>query len=54
MRERETERQRQKQREKDGERSSRCGAAETNLNRNHEVVGLIPGLAQKVKDAALP
>ena len=26
--------------------SSRCRAAETNLTRNHEVVGLIPGLAQ--------
>ena len=26
--------------------SSHCGAAETNLTGNHEVVGLIPGLAQ--------
>ena len=26
--------------------SSRFGAAETNPTRNHEVVGLIPGLAQ--------
>ena len=25
----------------------------TNMTRNHEVVGLIPGLAQQVKDPAL-
>ena len=26
----------------------------TNLTRNHEVVGLVPGLAQWVKDRVLP
>ena len=35
-------------------RSSRCGAAETNPTRNHEVWGLIPSLAQWVKDPVLP
>ena len=34
--------------------SSRHGAAETNLTRNHEVVGLIPGLTQWIKDPVLP
>ena len=34
-------------------RSSRCGAVEMNLTRNHEVTGLIPGLAQGVKDLVL-
>ena len=33
--------------------SSHCGTAETNLTRNHEVVSLIPGLAQWAKDLAL-
>ena len=36
------------------QRSSHCGAAETNLTGNHEVAGLIPVLAQCVKDLALP
>ena len=28
--------------------------AEMNLARNHEVAGLIPDLAQRIKDLALP
>ena len=34
-------------------RSSRCGTAEMNLTSNHEVMGLIPDLAQWVKDLVL-
>ena len=39
--------------ETQGFRSSHCGAPETNLTRNHKVVGLIPGLAQWDKDLEL-
>ena len=35
-------------------RSSHHGTAETNPIRNHEVTSLIAGLAQSVKDPALP
>jgi len=37
-----------------GLRSSHLGTAKTNLTRNHEVAGSIPGLSQWVKDPALP
>ena len=35
-------------------RSSHCGAVETDLTRNHEVAGSIPGLTRWVKNLVLP
>ena len=38
---------------KESSQSSHGGAGETNLTRNHEVMGLILGLTQWVEDPAL-
>ena len=42
-----------KLRKKFKNRSSRCGSAERNLSSIHEDTGLIPALAQGVRDLAL-
>ena len=39
--------------ERESEGSSYCGTVETNLTRNLEVAGLIPGLTQWVKDPVM-
>ena len=38
-----------KKKKRQKKRTSHCGTAETNPTRNHEIAGLIPGLAQWVR-----